>query len=74
MSIVVWVLRVVLAVVFVGHGAAFLTQPAAVRGQLTNGPLSLAQFRVLGVLEVAGGIAIVVLPAVAFSAQLTSLL
>jgi uncharacterized membrane protein YphA (DoxX/SURF4 family) len=63
MNIVVWVLRGVLAVVFVGHGAAFIKQPPPVKAQLADGPLSLSQFRVLGVLEVLGGIAVVALPA-----------
>lgn len=63
MSVVIWVLRGVLAIVFVGHGAAFIKQPSAVAKQLEDGPLSLPQFRFLGVLEVFGGIAIVALPA-----------
>jgi uncharacterized membrane protein YphA (DoxX/SURF4 family) len=63
MTIVDWIFRVLVGVVFAGHGAAFIAQPPAAKAQLQNGPLSLGQFRLLGIAEVAGGIAIVVLQA-----------
>ncbi|WP_156688343.1 DoxX family protein [Mycobacterium sp. Marseille-P9652] len=40
---------------FVLHGLLFVLQPLKIRGRLAEGPLSPAQFRLLGIAETAGG-------------------
>lgn len=44
-----------MGLLFVLHGIMFMIQPAFALGRMRNGPLSLAQFRLLGVAELAGG-------------------
>ena len=64
MDVVAWVLRVVVAVVFVLHGILFAWQPPGPRERIRDEmPITPLQVRLLGIAEVLGGIALIVLPA-----------
>jgi uncharacterized membrane protein YphA (DoxX/SURF4 family) len=64
MDVVAWVLRVVVGVVFVLHGVLFAWPPPRVRERIRDEmPITPLQTRLLGVAEVLGGVALVVLPA-----------
>jgi uncharacterized membrane protein YphA (DoxX/SURF4 family) len=64
MDVVAWVLRVIVAAVFVLHGVLFAWQPPGPRERIRDEmPITPLQTRLLGVAEVLGGIALVVLPA-----------
>jgi uncharacterized membrane protein len=64
MDVVAWVLRVIVAVVFVLHGLLFAWPPPRVRERIRDEmPISPLQVRLLGIAEVLGGVALVVLPA-----------
>jgi hypothetical protein len=64
MDVVAWVLRVVVAVVFVLHGILFAWQPPGPRERIRDEmPITSLQVRLLGIAEVLGGIALIVLPA-----------
>jgi uncharacterized membrane protein YphA (DoxX/SURF4 family) len=64
MHVVGWVLRIVVAVVFVFHGLLFAWPPPRVRERMRDEmPITSFQTRLLGIAEVLGGIALVVLPA-----------
>jgi hypothetical protein len=65
MDVVAWVLRVIVGAVFVLHGLLFAWPPPRVRERLRDEmPITLLQTRLLGIAELLGGIALVVLPAV----------
>jgi uncharacterized membrane protein YphA (DoxX/SURF4 family) len=64
MDVVAWVLRVIVAIVFVLHGVLFAWQPPRARERIRDEmPITPFQVRLLGIAEVLGGIALVVLPA-----------
>jgi uncharacterized membrane protein len=64
MDVAGWVLRVIVAVVFVLHGLLFAWPPPRVRERIRDEmPITPLQVRLLGIAEVLGGIALVVLPA-----------
>jgi uncharacterized membrane protein len=64
MDVVAWVLRVIVAVVFVLHGLLFAWPPPRVRERIRDEmPITPLQVRLLGIAEVLGGVALVVLPA-----------
>ncbi len=72
MTAVAEIARVLVGVIFVAHGIVLIRPPRRVRDRIGTeaGPLTLAQFRVLGVAEVAGGLALVVLPALGIATAL----
>lgn len=45
-----------LGLLFVLHGIMFMVQPAFALDRMRNGPLTAAQFRLLGAAELAGGV------------------
>jgi uncharacterized membrane protein YphA (DoxX/SURF4 family) len=64
MDVVAWVLRVIVGAVFVLHGVLFAWQPPGPRERMRDEmPITPLQTRLLGIAEVLGGIALVVLPA-----------
>jgi uncharacterized membrane protein len=64
MDVVAWVLRVIVGVVFVLHGLLFAWPPARVRERIRDEmPISPVLVRLLGIAELLGGLALVVLPA-----------
>jgi uncharacterized membrane protein YphA (DoxX/SURF4 family) len=64
MHVAGWVLRIVVATVFVLHGLLFAWPPPRVRERMRDEmPITPFQTRLLGIAEVLGGIALVVLPA-----------
>jgi uncharacterized membrane protein YphA (DoxX/SURF4 family) len=63
-DVVAWILRSIVAVVFVLHGVLFAWQPPRSRERMREEmPITPFQVRLLGIAEVLGGIALVVLPA-----------
>jgi uncharacterized membrane protein YphA (DoxX/SURF4 family) len=64
MDVVAWVLRGIVGAVFVLHGLLFAWQPPGPRERIRDEmPITPLQTRLLGIAEVLGGIALVVLPA-----------
>jgi uncharacterized membrane protein YphA (DoxX/SURF4 family) len=64
MDVVAWVLRVIVGVVFVLHGLLFAWPPARVRDRIrAEMPITPLLVRLLGIAELLGGLALVVLPA-----------
>jgi uncharacterized membrane protein YphA (DoxX/SURF4 family) len=64
MDVVAWVLRVIVGAVFVFHGVLFAWPPPRVRERLRDElPIPPALVRLLGIAELLGGLALVVLPA-----------
>ena len=64
MDVVAWVLRVIVGAVFVLHGLLFAWPPARVRDRIrAEMPITPLLVRLLGIAELLGGIALVVLPA-----------
>src|SRR5207237_6128135 len=64
MGVVAWVLRVIVAAVFVLHGFLFAWPPPRVRERIRDEmPIPAALVRLLGIAELLGGLALVVLPA-----------
>jgi uncharacterized membrane protein YphA (DoxX/SURF4 family) len=64
MDVVAWVLRIIVGAVFVLHGILFAWQPPGPRERIRDEmPITPLQVRLLGIAEVLGGIALVVLPA-----------
>lgn len=59
-----WTLRIVIAVVFIAHGMAFVKQPDAVKEQLAGMPIGERSFRVLGVAEILAAAVLLLVPAV----------
>jgi len=64
MGVVAWVLRVIVGAVFVLHGLLFAWPPPRVRERIRDEmPIPPFLVRLLGIAELLGGIALVVLPA-----------
>jgi uncharacterized membrane protein YphA (DoxX/SURF4 family) len=64
MDVVAWVLRAIVAAVFVLHGLLFAWPPPRVRERIRDEmPIPPFLVRLLGIAELLGGIALVVLPA-----------
>lgn len=59
----IWIARTFLAVLFLGHGVAFVVQPAPAAEMMRELPIGLRELRLLGIAEVMGAVALLALPA-----------
>lgn len=71
MSVITLIARIFVGALFVVHGAAFAALPPKVRERMEQkrleqggSPLTEGQFRILGAAELAGGLALLILPAI----------